>query len=76
MESMEMNPDGTAQILILFDKLKNSPEFITAINQLKMPTDKYNAILKFAEMLGIPENKFDAFTANLKNVKQKQLPNE
>jgi hypothetical protein len=64
--------EGTATILLLFDKLKRSPSFIEALNQLKMPLDKYNAIMKFAETIGITEDKFDAFMTNMKNQKTSQ----
>ena len=62
--------DGTATILLLFNKLQNTPTFISAINELKMPTDKYNAIIKFATLIGIPEDKFESFMSNMKNQNQ------
>jgi hypothetical protein len=61
--------DGTATILLLFDKLQKTPAFNTAINELKMPVDKYNAIMKFASLLGIPDSKFESFMSNMKNIK-------
>jgi len=73
METMDVDPSGAAQLLILFNKLKNTPSFISAVEQLKMPVDKYNAILKFAELLGIPEDKFESFTVNLKNIRNKEF---
>jgi hypothetical protein len=61
--------DGTATILLLFDKLQNTPSFITAINELKMPLDKYHAIIKFAGLVGIEENKLESFMSNMKQLK-------
>lgn len=62
--------DGTATILLLFDKLQNTPSFVTAINELKMPLDKYNAIIKFAGLVGIEENKLDSFMSNMKQLEK------
>lgn len=75
LENMESGAEGTATILLLFDKLKKNAQFINAINELKMPTDKYKAILKFAELLGIPESKFADFTANMRQITNNKQPN-
>lgn len=58
---------GLASTLLLFDKLRKTPAFITAVNSLQGPGDKYTAILKFAELVGVPESKFDSFITNMKN---------
>ncbi len=76
LENMENGAEGTATILLLFDKLKKNPQFINALNELKMPTDKYNAILKFAVLLGIPESKFADFTANMRQITSQKQPNK
>ena len=76
IEGMENGADGTATILLLFDKLSKTPQFTAALNQIKMPSDKYNAILKFASMMGIPEQKFEAFMTNMKQIQNsKKQPN-
>jgi hypothetical protein len=67
---LQEQSDGTATILLLFDKLQNTPSFITAINELKMPLDKYNAIIKFAGLVGIEENKLDSFMSNMKQLEK------
>jgi len=66
---LQEHSDGTATILLLFDKLQNTPSFITAINELKMPLDKYHAIIKFAGLVGIEENKLESFMSNMKQLK-------
>ena len=58
---------GVASTLLLFDKLRKTPAFITAVNSLQGPADKYTAILKFAELVGVSESKFDSFITNMKN---------
>lgn len=68
-EDTQVNTDGIASTMLLFDKLKQSPAFQTVIQDLKMPVDKYNAIVRFAGLLGIPSEKFEDFMNNVKNIK-------
>ncbi len=64
------NANGIASILLLFDKLKTNSNFMQYINQITQPIDKYKAIVKFGEILGIPSSKFIDFVTNMKNIKQ------
>jgi len=66
LEDIDPNAMASANALLLVDKLKANPEFMKGLSQLQMPSDKYKAILKFADLLGIPEDRFDDFIANTK----------
>lgn len=72
LEDVDPNAMASANALLLVDKLKANPEFMKGLSQLQMPSDKYKAILKFADLLGIPEERFDDFIANTKAQAQSQ----
>jgi histone acetyltransferase (RNA polymerase elongator complex component) len=72
LKNLLKESDGLATVLIIFDKLSNNQSFISALNQIKMPTDKYTAIVKFATLLGIPEDKLEAFIQNVKSVQKNE----
>lgn len=58
---------ASANVILLMDKLKTSPEFSELLRQLGLPSDKYKAIIKFADLLGIPEQRFFDFIQNQEN---------
>jgi len=66
MEDVDPNAMASANALLLIDRLKANPEFMKSLSQIQMPTDKYKAIIKFADLLGIPEDRFGDFIANMK----------
>ena len=71
IEDVDPNAMATANALLFVDKLKNNPELMKALSQLQMPTDKYKAIVKFAGLIGIPEDRFEDFMSNIKSQSQK-----
>jgi hypothetical protein len=66
VESVDQNAMSSANALLLVDKLKSNPELMDALSQLQLPSDKYKAIVRFAGLLGIPEDRFDDFMRNTK----------
>lgn len=58
---------ASANVVLLMDKLKTSPEFSELLRQLQMPSDKYKAIVKFADILGIPNERFSDFVQQQQN---------
>lgn len=70
-EDVDPNAMASANALLLIDKLKGNSQFMKELAQLQMPTDKYKAIVKFADLLGIPEERFEDFMANTKSQGQK-----
>lgn len=70
----EIDPKATASAnaLLLMDKLKSNPQFMKMIQEIQLPTDKYKAIMHFAGLLGIPEERFDDFCNNVKIQAQEQ----
>lgn len=73
MEDVDPNAMASANALILIDRLKNNAQFMKALSQIQMPTDKYKAIIRFADLLGIPDERFDDFIANMKVQTQKNV---
>lgn len=71
LEEVDPNAMASANALILIDRLKNNAQFMKALSQIQMPTDKYKAVIKFADLLGIPDERFDDFIANMKVQTQK-----
>lgn len=71
-EEIDPNATASANALLLMDKLKTSEGFMKILEQIQMPTDKYKAIIKFADLLGIPTERFDDFMTNTKNQIDKQ----
>lgn len=66
IEDVDPNAMASANALLFVDKLKSNAELMKSLSQLQMPTDKYKAIVKFAELIGIPEDRFDDFIRNVK----------
>ena len=63
-----------ANALVLIDKLKQNQVFVSLLNSIDLPSDKYLAIQKFASILGIPESRFIDYCQRqdmLKNSKNK-----
>lgn len=59
---------ASANIVLLMDKLKTAPEFSELLNQLANPLDKYKAIVKFADLLGIPNERVLDFMQQQQNI--------
>ncbi len=68
------NAAASANILLLFDRLQDNEVFAKLISEITLPSDKYRAIVKFANMLGIAEDKFQAFVGNMSNQKPEGQP--
>lgn len=66
LEEVDPNAMASANALLLIDRLKNNAQFMKALSQIQMPTDKYKAIIKFADLLGIPDQRFEDFMSNMK----------
>jgi hypothetical protein len=76
MEDVDPNAMSSANALLLVDKLRSNAELMDALSQLQLPTDKYKAIIKFASLIGIPEDRFEDFMRNIKMQVQKNAPAE
>jgi hypothetical protein len=76
LEDVDPNAMSSANALLLVDKLKANTELMSALSQLEMPSDKYKAIMKFAELLGIPQDRFEDFMSNTKAQIQGASPSE
>ena len=65
----EVDPKATASAnaLLLMDKLRTNSGFMKMISEIQLPSDKYRAILKFADLLGIPEARFFDFAQQQEN---------
>lgn len=69
-EELDQTVTASANSLILMDKMKKSPQFMQMLQQIQLPTDKYKAIKKFANLLGIPEERFNDFCTQQNNLTQ------
>ena len=58
---------ASANSLLMMDKLKNNPSFMAMLTKIQLPSDKYNAIKKFAGLLGIPDERFNDFITQQEN---------
>lgn len=58
---------ASANSLLMMDKLKNNPSFMAMLTKIQLPSDKYNAIKKFAGLLGIPDERFTDFITQQEN---------
>ena len=67
---------ASANALLLMNKLKTNPSFMKMLQQITLPTDKYEAIMKFAELLGIPKERFTDFIENTQNQVQRNEPEQ
>lgn len=61
LHEVEPSAQSSADILLFINKMKSDPEFSQMLSNLTLPTDKYKAIVQFASMLGIPDQRFDDF---------------
>lgn len=68
MEEIDPKAQASANAVLLMDKLRSNPQFMQMLNQIQLPTDKYKAIQKFADLLGIPEQRFIDFCQQQENV--------
>lgn len=67
MQGIDPAAQSSANIVLLMNRLKTSPEFSQLLSQLVNPSDKYKAISKFADLLGIPSERFVDFIQQQKN---------
>ena len=65
-EEIDPKAAATASSILLMQQLKTNPSFMKMLDQIELPTDKYKAVLLFADLLGIPEERFDDFMNNSK----------
>lgn len=68
----DFNPEATGNLLRFFDLIQKSPKFTTLANSIRRPTDKYKAVVKFAGMVGIPEEKLVSFISNQNNLTSRE----
>lgn len=66
-EDIDPKAQASANALLLMDKLKSNPAFMKMLDEIQLPSDKYKAILKFADLLGIPEQRFIDFATQQDN---------
>ena len=60
-EENEPNPESTATSVLLIQRLKTDPQTNSMLRSIYLPTDKFNAIKRFAGLLGIPDERFVDF---------------
>lgn len=60
-EENEPNPESTATSVLLIQRLKTDPQTSNMLRSIYLPTDKFNAIKRFAGLLGIPDERFVDF---------------
>lgn len=60
-EDIDPKAQASANALLLMDKLRTNPGFMKMLQEIQLPSDKYKAIMKFADLLGIPEERFSDF---------------
>lgn len=70
IEDIDPKAQASANSILLIDKLKSNPQFMGLLQQIKLPTDKYNALIKFGEILGIPKERFNDFCQQQNNLTQ------
>jgi hypothetical protein len=71
-EEIEPSANASANSLILMDKLAKSPQIMQMLQQIDLPTDQYKAIIRFAALLGIPEQRFTDFCQQQNNITKTQ----
>lgn len=70
-EEIDPSAQASANALLLMDKLKNNSQFMKMLQEIQLPTDKYKAIQKFGNLLGIPEERFLDFCQQQENQQNK-----
>lgn len=72
-EEIDPKANASANAVLLMDKLRTNSQFMQMLQAIQLPTDKYKAIQKFADLLGIPEQRFIDFCQQQENItKQNQ----
>ena len=66
-EDIDPKAQASANALLLMDKLRTNPGFMKMLQEIQLPSDKYKAIMKFADLLGIPEERFADFVQQQEN---------
>lgn len=69
-EEIDPKAQASANALLLMDKLRTNPQFMKMLDGIQLPSDKYKAITKFADLLGIPEQRFADFVQQQENQNQ------
>lgn len=67
-EDIDPSVQASANALLLMDKLRTNQQFMSMLQQIDLPTDKYKAIQKFGALLGIPEERFQDFCQQQSNI--------
>ena len=70
VHGVDQSVDSAANVVLMMDKLKSNTDFVTILHQLTMPSDKYKAIVEFANILGIPYERLIDFIQQQENQKQ------
>lgn len=66
-EENEPAPESTASSVLLIQKIKSDPEMNNMLRSIYLPTDKFNAIKRFSNLLGIPDERFVDFITQQDN---------
>lgn len=69
-EEIGQKADAAASSILVMDALKKNSKFMSMLSTVKLPSDKYKAILMFAEILGIPEQRFNDFVNQQENTRE------
>lgn len=70
VSGLNQSAESSADVVLMMNKLSTNPEFASTLAKLKMPTDKYKAIVKFANLLGIPDERLIDFIQQQQNLQQ------
>lgn len=70
----DVNPkaNASANAVLIMDKLRTNSQFMQMLSEIQLPSDKYRAIQKFADLLGIPEQRFIDFCQQQENITKQQ----
>lgn len=71
-EEIDGKANASANSVLLMDKLRTNSQFMQMLSEIQLPSDKYRAIQKFADLLGIPEQRFIDFCQQQENLSKQQ----
>lgn len=71
-EEIDGKANASANSVLLMDKLRTNSQFMQMLSEIQLPSDKYKAIQKFADLLGIPEQRFIDFCQQQENLSKQQ----
>lgn len=64
---------ASANVVLFISAIRNNPELVGMLRDIQQPTDKYKAIVKFASLLGIPEERFSDFLDQQQNLTNEDI---